>query len=364
MSVPISPRFFTQPNSGRNTNRARTPRGPRRPSTARTYATHIKQNSNRSRKRNRKSSLTMTNSMQISLGNGTTHLSVFNPIDLEEKPRWLISTKSGTIYEDRKVRLQTQKETKDRLKPRIIRKMKECYNEIELDEIRKHEQRLRILYRFRLRRLENSLKCRAQSTLQNKPIIFTPELDRHLNPFNPDCHEIENHTSTTSTRLEKLAEPKLRCSAQTPQFADFQEPEIKKIVRNIKDLRNIRHQYHWRSFAHRADEAEFDDNASQCTADTVDTVSTCSNASNIQYINNGHIHSTLYTDSTHRDLTQLVHLSTADTVPLSPISPAKRRQTKRRVAKERRDTMSDLNAFELNLNYLSQKNKKKNKKQR
>ena len=47
----------------------------------------------------------------------------------------------------------------EKIKPRIIKEMKKCLNKAEKEEIRKHEQRIRILYRFRLQRLENAMVC-------------------------------------------------------------------------------------------------------------------------------------------------------------------------------------------------------------
>jgi len=210
--------------------------------------------------------------------------SVFEPLAAdgeEERPRWLIGSRSGTIYEDSRVQQSNLRETKQKLKPRILRGLEACYRDIEGEEVRKHESRQRILRRFRQRRLENAARQMSHHTLQSKPLIFTPvQADAAAalaNPFHPDLDAVEHHT-THSLRIERLAEPKLRCDANTPEFADFDEPEIKHIIRDIKQLKNIRHQYHWRSFAHRGD-ADDDETASVATAETAETISTCSNMS-------------------------------------------------------------------------------------
>ena len=227
-------------------------------------------------KKQSKKSMNISYGIHKNINDENDYFSIFAPINIEDKPRWIMSNKSGTIYKDNKMRLNKIEKNKKLLKPQIIRQLKQCIKEIENEEIRKHEQRMRILYRFRLRRLSNNLKYRHYSILQGNPIIFTPELNKNINPFNPKISDIEKYTTNKSQRIENLAQPRFRYNTQTPELTDFSIPEIQKIIKSIKNLKNIRNQYHWRSFAHRHINNIDIDNLSQCTDDTVDTLSTCS----------------------------------------------------------------------------------------
>lgn len=82
--------------------------------------------------------------------------SIFSPINDTEKPEWLVSRKNGTIYEDDRTRLSQREYHKERLRPKIIKELQKCYIQAHKDETQKQEQRLRILYRFRLQRLKNT----------------------------------------------------------------------------------------------------------------------------------------------------------------------------------------------------------------
>lgn len=268
---------------------------------------------------------------------GTTNTYEALTLNGAEKPRWLIGSRSGTIYEDSRVQQQKLRATKQKLKPRIIRGLEACYRDIESDEVRKHESRQRILRRFRQRRLQNSCTQLSMNTLQSKPLIFTPDAATALsNPFHPNLDAVEHHT-TNNLRIERLAEPKLRCDANTPEFADFDEPEIGRVIRDIKQLKNIRHQYHWRSFAHRGD-CDDDETASCATAETAETVSTCSNASCFEG-QRGH-------------------------VMLRGREKVRVRQSSEETHRQGKECMDELSAFDGKLAYLTRKKKNRNRKHR
>ena len=118
--------------------------------------------------------------------------SIFNIKEWGEKPQFAVSTRRGTLYEDSKSHAKRKQESngdnntflflfllflsllrwlfrdfvcvcvwpcakkKAKMKPIVMKDLKEKYLKAKNDERLKHEKRLRILYRFRMQRLKNA----------------------------------------------------------------------------------------------------------------------------------------------------------------------------------------------------------------
>ncbi|ETO05029.1 hypothetical protein RFI_32366 [Reticulomyxa filosa] len=171
--------------------------------------------------------------------------SILSPISEREKPKFSVSRKVGTIYEDWKTKVKNEQECKTKLEPFLINEMKKCQQLAEMKETQKHEQRLRILYRFRLKRLHNTFMQQKLSQLCTKPLIFTPN---GKNPFSPSLEDMKQKITTCSERLQELSLPQYRNDVNFPDAIDHCSPEISKILNDMRHITDIRQRYHWTSF--------------------------------------------------------------------------------------------------------------------
>jgi len=123
--------------------------------------------------------------------------------------------------------------------------MKDAFEEVRVQEEKKHQKRARILAKFRNKRLKNALReQRIGYEFKREPIIFTPNADT---PFNPNYGEMEDHTAAPAI-MERLAIPKFRVETQTPGSA----PSGMYDLEEINNLKHMRRFYHWKNQVNQA----------------------------------------------------------------------------------------------------------------
>ena len=198
--------------------------------------------------------------------------SIFSDINSNDKPRFLVTAKSGTIYEDWRSHVNTIYKDNDKLKHQVLRELEQLYEKEKYLKHKKYEQRLKILNRFRLKRIQNTLKYKNLGILYKNPIIFIPDKS---NPFNPN--NVNNKEN--NNKLNRLSQPKFVIESNIQQNIPFDkdDKEVKRQLNKIKSLKNIRNKYNWKSLLNYS---EYEYNSD----DSYETNSTTSTASNINDI--------------------------------------------------------------------------------
>lgn len=171
----------------------------------------------------------------------------------EEKPKFAVSAVKGTIYEDYRGPINLDNFNKKLLDPLWNQEMEKLYSIAKSEEIERFCRRIKILAKFRLKRLDNILKEKALGSRRN-PVIWTPQM---WTPFNPNADDTRKLTRTTQ-RLENLAKPRLRLNIPLPAKINMDSGNVQNILREIKNLRRVRERFHWtHSIQPQEDTTEF-----------------------------------------------------------------------------------------------------------
>jgi len=150
----------------------------------------------------------------------------------------------GTLFEDYRTPIELAKANEHKLAPLWERGLKKAYEEVKVEEEKKHQKRARILAKFRNKRLKNALReKKIDYEYKRNPIIFTPNADT---PFNPNYGDMEDRTTADLMLFERLAVPKFRCQTPTPNGRAVDETSS-RILDDIQDLKNMRRFYHWKN---------------------------------------------------------------------------------------------------------------------